>query len=140
MPNEALQYKVILSGIVVISFGVYLLSLFVITILKRQVAVSYFSSFASSAKAHYVEQALRLLVGTSLVSFSGSMLFSEYFRIFGWIIVVSTIVLIFTPWRWHNKLGERLIPLTIRNINVYAVSASVLGAFILYAAVCPLFC
>jgi hypothetical protein len=133
-----MDYKAILSGTVMVIFGLYLISLLIITILNKKVAVSYFSSFASSARAHYLEQILRLIVGMSMLAFSKSMLYGQFFEIFAWIIILSTIVLILIPWTWHNKLGKWVIPLTIRNLKFYAVSASIFGVFILYCVIKPM--
>lgn len=119
--------------------GIYLISLPIITLLKKEMAVRYFSSFASSARAHYLEQVLRLIVGWSMLSFSPSMLFAQFFEMFAWILIVSTVVLIVVPWTWHNKLGKRVIPLTIRNLKFYAGSAALLGVFILYCIFQPMF-
>lgn len=133
-----MDYKLVLSGSVMVIFGLYLISLLVITISYTTLAVSYFISFASSARAHYLEQILRLIVGMSMLSFSKSMLYAQFFELFAWIIILSTIVLILTPWTWHNKLGKRVIPLTIRNLKFYAVSASIFGVFILYCVIRPM--
>lgn len=121
-----------------IMFGLYLIGLLIITMLNKEVAVGYFSSFASSARAHYLEQLLRLIVGISMLLFSKSMVYAQFFEMFAWIIVLSTIVLILIPWTWHNKLGKWAIPLTIRNLRFYAVSASILGVFILYCVIKPM--
>ena len=133
-----MDYKLLLSGSVMVIFGLYLISLLGITIFNKAIAVSYFSSFASSARAHYLEQVLRLIVGLAMLSFSKSMLYAQFFQLFAWIIIISTIVLILIPWTWHNKLGKRVIPLTIKNLKFYAVSASVFGVFILYCVVGPM--
>jgi hypothetical protein len=74
----------------------------------------------------------------SMLSFSKSMLYAQFFEMFAWIIVLSTIVLILIPWTWHNKLGKRVIPLTIQNLKFYAVSASLFGIFILYCVINPM--
>lgn len=133
-----MDYKLMLSGSVMVIFGLYLISLLVITILNKTIAVSYFSSFASSARAHYLEQILRLIVGMAMLLFSKSMLYAQFFELFAWIIILSTIVLILIPWTWHNELGKRVIPLTIRNLKFYAVSASIFGVFILYCVINPM--
>lgn len=133
-----MDYKLLLSGSVMMIFGLYLISLFVITISNKALAVNYFSSFASSARAHYFEQLLRLIVGLAMLSFSKSMLYAGFFELFAWIIIVSTIVLILMPWTWHHNLGKKVIPLTIKNLKFYAVSASLFGVFILYCIIAPM--
>lgn len=62
-------------------------------------------SCASSARAHYVEQLLRLLIGTSLVVFSPAMWQGNVFWLVGWAIVVSSVALLLIPWQWHHQLG-----------------------------------
>ena len=133
-----MDYKVLLSGGVMVFFGLYLVSLLFITIFNRKKAISYFSSFASSARAHYLEQILRLIVGISMLSFSKSMLYAQFFEMFAWMLVLSTVVLILIPWTWHNKLGKRVIPLTIQNLKFYAIFASIFGVFILYCVINPM--
>lgn len=128
----------ILTGSVMVIFSLHLISLLIITIINKKIAVSYFSSFASSARAHYLEQIVRLIVGMSMLSFSKSMLYAQFFEIFAWIIILSTIVLILIPWTWHHRLGKWAIPFTIRNLKFYVVSASIFGVFILYCVIKPM--
>jgi hypothetical protein len=133
-----MDFKVVFSGFVIVFFGLYLISLLVITILNKKIAVNYFSSFASSARAHYLEQIMRLIVGISMLFFSKSMLYAQFFALFAWIIIITTIVLILIPWTWHHKLGKRVIPMTIQNLEFYALLASIFGVFILYCVIRPL--
>jgi hypothetical protein len=133
-----MDFKVVFSGFVMVIFGLYLISLLVITILNKKIAVNYFSSFASSARAHYLEQIMRLIVGISMLFFSKSMLYAQFFALFAWIIIITTIVLILIPWTWHHKLGKRVIPMTIQNLEFYALLASIFGVFILYCVIRPL--
>jgi hypothetical protein len=128
-----------LTGIITAMFGLYLITLLIVTLLRKKSAINYFSSFASSAKAHYFEQLLRLIAGLGLLIYSDNMLFSNLFGIFGWVLVATSILLIITPWKWHNKFGEWAIPFTIRNLILYAVSASIIGLVIIYCVIAPLF-
>jgi hypothetical protein len=128
----------ILTGIITTLFGLYLISLLILTLLRKKSSIIYFSSFASSAKAHYLEQLLRLIAGLGLLIYSEKMLFPKLFGIFGWALIATSILLFITPWKWHNKFGEWAIPFTIRNLILYSVSASILGLVILYCVIVPL--
>jgi hypothetical protein len=57
---------------------------------------------------------------------------SELFKLFGWLIVVTAVALLLTPWQWHHKLGTWMIPLVIRHMKLFAFGASALGVLILY--------
>lgn len=124
----------IISGTIVVAFGLGLIGLAVVIAVKRLLAERFLNLFASSARAHYTEQVSRLVVGTAIVIFSPSMWYSYPFQIFGWLIVVTTIGLLLVPWQWHHRLAERVMPLTIRHLKIYGVAAFALGAFILYSA------
>lgn len=123
----------LLSGIVVVGFGLYLIGLAVVIALKPLLAERFIKSFATSARAHYTEQAARLTVGAGLVIFAPSMWYPNLFEGFGWLIIITTVGLLLVPWQWHNKFGRWAIPLAIRHLKSYALGASALGAFILYA-------
>ena len=123
----------ILSGFIVVSTGVFLIGMSVVIAAKPMLAQRILKSFASSTRAHYTEQAIRLTVGAAIVVFAPSMLFSNFFMFFGWLVVVTTVGLLLIPWQWHHKFGEWAIPLAIRHLKLYAIGTFVLGSFILYS-------
>ena len=123
----------ILSGFIVVSTGVFLIGMSVVIAAKPMLAQRILKSFASSPRAHYTEQAIRLTVGAAIVVFAPSMLFSNFFMFFGWLLVVTTVGLLLIPWQWHHKFGEWAIPLAIRHLKLYAIGTFVLGSFILYS-------
>ena len=127
----------ILSGLIVVATGLFLTGLSVVIVFKPSIGQKYLESFASSARSHYTEQAIRLIGGGAFVLFSSSMLYPDVFFYFGWIVIIPSIGLLLIPWQWHHKYGQWAIPLAIRFLRVYAFGAFALGAFILYAALHP---
>ena len=123
----------LLSGVVVVGFCLFLIGLAALIATTRLVAERFLRSFASSARAHYTEQGLRLLVGAAVVNFASSMRYPDLFRPFGWLIVVSAAGLLLIPWQWHHKFGTWVMPPVIRHMKLFALGAFVLGAFILYS-------
>lgn len=114
--------------------GVCLIGFAVSVVVIPARAARFLTGFASSARAHYTEQVLRLVAGAAIVVFAAEMRFPALFSIFGWILVVTAAALLVVPWRWHHRFGQWAIPLAIRHIKLYALGAFVLGSFILYAA------
>ena len=99
---------------------------------KPAIAEGFLTAFASSARTHYVEQVVRLVVGTALVVRSPIMWQPKMFWLVGWAIVVSSAVLLCVPWQWHHRLGERVLPLLVRYLRLYAVASLAFGALLLY--------
>lgn len=124
----------VLSGVVVVGFGLFLIGLAALIITMPSHAERFLRGFASSALTHYAEQGARLVVGAAVVTFASSMRYPEVFKLFGWLIVVSTAALLLIPWRWHNKFGTVVMPPVFRCMRIFALGAFALGALILYSA------
>jgi hypothetical protein len=122
----------IIAEVVVIAFALFLLGATAVTFAKPALIERLFMTMANSAKAHYTEQIVRLLVGISLVVASPRMWQSKLFWLAGWMIIVSSTALIVTPWRWHFRFGERIRPRLIKHMKLYAVGVFVFGGLLLY--------
>lgn len=122
----------LLSGLVVVGFCIFLFGLAVLIAINPPLAERFLRSFASSARAHYTEQCLRLLVGAAVVAFADSMWYPRLFQLFGCLIAVTAIGLILMPWQWHQKFGTRAMPLVYRHLRLFGLGAFALGGFILY--------
>jgi len=122
----------VVAAVVVVAFGLSLVAFPGVAFSKPAIAERLLSAFASSARAHYVEQAVRLLIGAALVVRSPTMWQPNMFWLVGWAIVVSSAVLLSVPWQWHRRLAERLLPLLVRHLRLYAVGSFVFGALLLY--------
>lgn len=122
----------LLSGIVLVSFCLFLIGLAVVIAATPTLAERFLTSFARSARAHYTEQGSRLLVGAAMVNFAPSMWFPDLFKLFGWLLVITAVVLLLTPWEWHHRFGKWAIPLAIRHLRLFAIGAFTLGALILF--------
>ena len=123
---------ILIAGIVVVFVGVGLIGVAVMTAINPLLTERFLNSFANSARAHYTEQAVRLIAGGAIVTFASSMWFADVFLVFGWIILATTAGLLLIPWHWHRKFGTWAIPLAIRHIKLYAIGSFVLGSLILY--------
>lgn len=98
----------------------------------------FLGGFARSAHVHFLELAVRLVVGASFIVFSPHLHLAGIFRLFGWIIVLTSIVMLFIPWRWHQRFAGTVVPVVIRHLPMYALGSFMLGAFILYGILRPL--
>ena len=120
------------AAVVVVGFGLLLIVLTGVAFAKPAIAERFLMRFASSARTHYVEQVFRLLIGAALVVLSPAMWQPTMFWLVGWAIVVSSAALMCIPWQWHHRLGERMLPIVVRHLRLYAVGSLAFGALILY--------
>ena len=122
----------VVAAVVVAVFGFALITFTGVAFAKPARAERFLMAFATSARTHYVEQAFRILVGAALVVVSSTMWQPTVFWLLGWALVVSSAALICVPWRWHDRLGERVRPMLARYLKLYAVGAFALGVLLLY--------
>ena len=120
------------AALVVVAFGLSLIAFAGVAFAKPAIAEKFLTAFASSARTHYVEQIVRVLIGAALVVRSPIMWQPKMFWLLGWAIVVSSAVLLCVPWQWHHRLGARVLPLLVRHLRLYAVGSFAFGALLLY--------
>lgn len=119
-------------GAILVAFGLFLVGLTIVVFTRPAVAERFFMSFASSARAHYTEQVVRLLIGASLIIRSAAMWQPKGFWFVGWAIVLSSLVLVLTPWQWHHRFGEKVLPVVIRRIKLFAIGLLAFGVLLIY--------
>jgi hypothetical protein len=122
----------VLSGTLVVAFGVFLVGMALLIAIRPKLAETFLRSFASSARAHYTEQALRLIAGGAIVIFAPSMWYPDLFKLFGSLVAATAVALLLLPWRWHHQFGKRAIPLVIRHMRLFALGAFALGMLVFY--------
>jgi hypothetical protein len=127
------------AGAILVAFGLFLVGLTVVVFAKPAVAERFFMSFASSARTHYTEQIVRLLIGTSLIIRSAAMWQPKVFWLVGWGIVLSSLVLMLTPWQWHDRFGEEVRPRLIRHMKLFAVALLAFGVLLIYGVFTGIF-
>src|SRR5262249_49350963 len=122
----------LVAAVVVVAFALGLIAFAGVAFASSAVAGRFLMLFASSARAHYTEQGVRILIGTALVVLSPAMWKPDLFWLFWGAIVISSFALVCIPWRWHDRFGERVRPMLIRYLKLYAMGAFALGALLLY--------
>ena len=120
------------AAVLVAGFGLLLIALTGVAFAKPAIAERFLMRFASSARTHYVEQIFRLLIGAAIVVLSPAMWQPTMFWLVGWAIVVSSAALMCVPWQWHHRFGERILPIVIRHLRLYAIGSLAFGALLLY--------
>lgn len=93
--------------------------------------------FAGNATVHWVEQALRLVVGAAFVLRASQMLFTTAMAKFDWMLVATTASMLFVPWRLHGDFARRTVPGVVRHLKLLGSAAVTAGVIVLISAVAP---
>lgn len=127
----------LLSEIVVVVSALLLIGVALLVLGRPVVAERFIRGFASSVRTHFAEQIFRVVFGGSLVIYSSAMWQAGAFRLIGWLLVISSTVLMILPWQWHRRFGQRIMPRLIQYLWLYAIGSFAFGTIILYAVITP---
>lgn len=118
--------------VLVFSFGVFLMTLAGLLVFAEERGKSFLLGFASSAFTHFLEIGLRILVGASLVIISPKMYAGQVFFVFGWMLIGTSAVLAFVPWRLHQRFGQTSLPPILKYPKLLAIFSAALGLFLIF--------
>lgn len=121
------------ATVVVAATGLYLIVFGGFCLLAPAVTGRFLLGFASSPALHYLELALRLLVGAAFIRLAPRLPGAIGFLALGWILIGTTVVLSVIPWTWHRHFAQRSVPRALRYLPLLAGLSLVAGAAILTA-------
>ena len=116
---------------VVLLFGLFLMALGVASLFAPAKAKLFLLGFATSALTHYLEMALRLVVGSSILYHAPRLMYPVAFTIFGWMMVGTSAVLLILPWKWHRRFAQRVVPPALRFLPFVGLVSIALGIVLL---------
>jgi hypothetical protein len=91
----------------------------------------FLGAFASTARLHFVEVALRLIAGTALVESAPDVQLGRAVAVFGWMILGTSLVLAVVPWRLHQRFAELVMPHVLGRLRVIGLVSAVGGLALL---------
>lgn len=113
--------------------GLYLVALGGCALLRPAWARAFLLGHAGTAGRHYLELALRLLVGVALLVLAPELPWPRVFTMAGRILVVTTLVLALVPWRRHQAFARRSVPQALRFLPLLGAVSLAVGAGLLHA-------
>ena len=126
--------KTLALGIVVLS-GLYLCALATASLFAPSRTSRFLLGFATSQRVHFIELLVRFVVGGAFVIHAPSMFVPGVFRLFGLVLVVTTVCLLLLPWHWHHRFAQYAVPRATRFLPFIGLCSLALGLFILVAAI-----
>jgi hypothetical protein len=127
-----------LALIIVAASGAFLIGVGVLGLVRPVQAQRFFLGFATSARKHYLEVAVRMLVGAAFVVAAPRMAASVAASVVGWVLLATTVIMLLVPWRMHRAFAERTVPKALGYLPLLAVSSVAAGAAIIWSLRVPI--
>ena len=106
---------------VVVFFGVFLIAVGFLMLFAPKKARAILLKAGSTNFINYAEITIRMIPAAGLVVYSDFSKYPEAFRILGWFMIATSVVLYFIPRKLHHnyalKCAEVLTPVVIRLIS-----------------------
>ncbi|HQZ97307.1 MAG TPA: hypothetical protein PLP21_13375 [Pyrinomonadaceae bacterium] len=123
----------LIAAAMVILAGIWLIGLATAAFARPERVKQFLNAFASSAFTHCVEISIRIVIGIAFILYSPQMKFSAVFAAFGWLLILTSAVLLFVPWQLHKRFAERSLPLATKYMSLFGLLSYCGGLMILYS-------
>ena len=120
--------------VIVVLTGLFLVALGGAALFKPSLASAFLLGFASTPTKHYSELAVRFVIGCALSGHASSSAAPLAFTVFGALLIGTTTVMAFLPWRTHRAFASRSVPQALRFLPLVGTSSLTAGIAIVYFA------
>ena len=121
---------------VVIFFGIFIIFIGFVMLINPIKARDTLRKAGSTNFINYAEITIRLIPALALILYSNYSKFPEAFKLFGWIMLITSLILYFVPRKFHHKFSMRsadiLKPIYFRLISPFAF---IFGILIIYNSI-----
>jgi hypothetical protein len=119
------------ASAVVLLAALYFVALGAVALISPTNARRFLLGFAGTRARHCTEMVARMAVGVSLLVVAPHTELSRAFSLFGWVLVISTAVLTFVPWRVHRRFAQASVPGALRYLPLIGLVSLALGVGLL---------
>ena len=120
---------------VVMLFGLFIIFIGFLMLVKPKKARANLRKAGSTNFINYAEITTRLIISIALILYSGFSKFPEAFKIFGWFMLITSLILYVVPRKIHHKFSVKsadiLKPIYFQFISPFAF---LFGGLIIYNA------
>ena len=118
----------------IIVFGVFFIFVGGIMLFRPNVARRTLRKAGSTNLINYGEITIRMIPAIALIIFSDYSKYPEFFKLFGWFMLITSFVLYFVPKKLHHNFSNRcadiLKPFYFQLISPFAI---LIGIVLLYS-------
>jgi uncharacterized membrane protein YfcA len=117
----------------VVAFGIFLILVGFLMLFIPKIARATLRKAGSTNFINYTEITLRMIPAIALILYADFCRYPEFFKLLGWFMLATSIVLYFVPPKYHhnfsNKAADILKPTYVRLIFPFSM---LFGGFVLY--------
>lgn len=124
--------------IIVLAAATYLVVLGGTALFRPALAARFLGGFATTQTLHFLELALRIVAGGAFVMSAPRLALGDAVATLGWVLVGTSLVLAFVPWRLHQRFAAWSVPQALHYLPLIGVASLAGGLGLIAAVVLPL--
>ena len=125
-----------ISKYIIIIFGTFIIFIGFVMLINPNKARNTLRKAGSTNFINYAEITIRLIPALALILYSDYSKFPDAFRFFGWIMLITSLILYFLPRKLHHnfsmKSADILKPIYFQLISPFAF---IFGILIIYNSI-----
>ena len=90
-----------------VAFGIFFICVGGVMLLKPKAARETLRKAGSTNLINYAEITIRMIPAAALIIFSDYSKYSEFFKLFGWFMLITSLILYFVPRKLHHNFSNR---------------------------------
>ncbi len=126
--------KILIAKFIVIFFGIFIIAVGLLMLIRPDKARAYLRKAGSTNFINYSEITLRMIPAAGLILYAEYSKYPDIFKLLGWFMIATSLVLYFVPRRIHHKYAvwcaDILGSATMKFISPFAM---LLGCAIIYS-------
>ncbi|MNQ29554.1 hypothetical protein D3C85_428670 [compost metagenome] len=119
---------------IILLFGIFFISVGLLMLIAPKKAREILRKAGSTNFINYAEITIRMIPAIGLILYSDFSKFPDFFRIFGWFMLLTSLILYFVPRQLHHnyslKCADIIKPLYFQLISPFAI---LIGVVIIYS-------
>lgn len=119
-----------------VTLGLWMIGLGVFMAVAPRRALAALAAMGGTPRVHFGEMAIRILAGAALMLVSGASRFPQALLLIGAFLIVSAVVLMLLPRRWHSAYSRGWAArIPVRAVRVVAPTSVLIGTALIWTVV-----
>ncbi|MBF6642480.1 hypothetical protein IVB69_13395 [Flavobacterium sp. J49] len=90
-----------------IAFGIFFICAGEIMLFRPEIALKTLRKAGSTNFINYAEITIRMIPATALVIYSDLSKYPDFFKLFGWFMLITSLILYFVPRKLHHNFSNK---------------------------------
>ena len=118
------------ANAIILLTSIYFILLGLAALFRPKLVGLFLLAFAKTPARHYAELSVRLIAGAAFIAVAPSAPYPQFFAIIGRILVGTTALMIFLPWKLHDMIARRSVPKALPYLPFIGLVSLAFGGFV----------